>query len=44
MDIYFKNEEMTELTEAAKYIMRLLARAQGRADSYAARREDFKII
>ncbi len=44
MELYFKNEEVAELESAAERILRIISYAQGRADSYAARRDDFKII
>lgn len=44
MELYIKGEEVAELVGAAESIMRVIGYAQGRADSYAARRDDFKII
>lgn len=44
MDLYFSSEEVAQLEGAAERILRLIGYAEGRAESYAARRDDFKII
>ena len=43
-EISFWVEEVAQLISAAELILKLIGKAQGRADSYAARRDEFKII
>lgn len=42
--IDFSTEEVGELVAMAENILRIVGYAQGRADSYAARRDEFKVI
>ena len=44
MEITLGNEEVAQLTGAAETILRIIGYAQGRADSYAARRDEFKLL
>ncbi len=44
MDLFFDSKEVAELEEAAGRILRVIGYAQGRADSYAAKREEFQVI
>ncbi len=44
MELNFNGDEVADLIGAAERIMLVIGYAQGRADSYAARRADFKII
>ena len=41
MEIYIPNDEAAQLMSAAEFIIRVIANAQGRAESYAARRESW---
>lgn len=44
MEITIRSEEVAQLTGAAEAILRIIGYAQGRADSYAARREECRLI
>lgn len=44
MDLFIANDDVVRLIGAAESILKIIGSAQGRADSYAARREEFKVI
>ena len=43
-EITLAREDFAQITSAAEFILAKLAHAQGRAESYAARRAEFKIL
>ena len=44
MEVYIESEEAAQIIGAAEFILKLIGNAQGRAESYAARRDELKVI
>ncbi len=44
MDIVIRSEEAAQITGAAEFILKIFSYAQGREESYAARREEIKVL